>query len=44
MEEIRPTFKAVAVEMQNFIYNELDLITESEWFVELVEKLSLIHI
>ena len=38
MEEIRPTFKAVAVEMQNFIYNELDLITESEWFVELVEK------
>jgi hypothetical protein len=38
MEEIRPTFKAVAVEMQNFIYSELDLITESEWFVELVEK------
>ena len=32
MEEIRPTFGAVAKELQDFIYNEIDVITESEWF------------
>ena len=34
MEEIRPSFGAVAKELQDFIYNEIDVITESDWFAE----------
>ena len=36
MEEIRPSFGAIAKELQDFIYNEIDFITESEWFQERV--------
>ena len=30
-EEIRPSFLPVAKELQDFIYHELDVITESDW-------------
>ena len=38
MEEIRPTFGAVAKELQDFIYNEIDAITESDWFAEKLDN------
>jgi len=38
MEEIRPTFGAVAKELQDFIYNEIDTITESDWFAEKLDN------
>ena len=38
MEEIRPTFGAVAKELQDFIYNEIDVITESDWFAERLDN------
>ena len=37
-EEIRPSFLPVAKELQDFIYNELDVITESDWFKELIDE------
>tara|TARA_A100001391_G_C4851902_1_gene219964 strand:+ start:34 stop:207 length:174 start_codon:yes stop_codon:yes gene_type:complete len=36
MEDIRPSFEAIAKGLQDFIYNEIDFITESEWFQERV--------
>ena len=38
MEEIRPTFGAVAKELQDFIYNEIDAITERDWFAEKLDN------
>ena len=38
MEEIRPSSLELAKALENFIYNELDVITESDWFAELVEE------
>ena len=38
MEEIRPSFGAVAKELQDFIYNEIDVITESDWFAERLDN------
>ena len=38
MEEIRPTFGAVAKELQDFIYNEIDAISESDWFAEKLDN------
>ena len=38
MEEIRPSFGAVAKELQDFIYNEIDAITESDWFAEKLDN------
>ena len=38
MEEIRPTFGAVAKELQDFIYNEIDVIMESDWFAEKLDN------
>ena len=37
MEEIRPSSLELAKALENFVYNELDVITESEWFAEKVE-------
>ena len=34
MEEIRPSSLELAKALENFIYNELDVITESDWFQE----------
>ena len=36
MEEIRPSSLELAKALENFIYNELDVITESDWFQERV--------
>ena len=37
MEEIRPSSLELAKALENFVYNELDVITESEWFAKKVE-------
>ena len=34
MEDIRPSSLELAKALENFIYNELDVITESDWFQE----------
>ena len=34
MEEIRPSSLELAKALENFVYNELDVITESDWFQE----------
>ena len=34
MEEIRPSSLELAKALENFIYSELDVIMESEWFQE----------
>ena len=34
MKEIRPSSLELAKALENFVYNELDVITESEWFAE----------
>mgnify|MGYP003146207840 CR=1 FL=1 len=34
MEEVRPSSLELAKALENFIYNELDIITESDWFQE----------
>ena len=36
MEEIRPSSLELAKALENFIYHELDVITESDWFQERV--------
>ena len=38
MEEISPSFGAVAKDLQDFIYNEIDVITESDWFAERLDN------
>lgn len=37
MEEIRPSSLELAKALENFVYNEIDVITESEWFQEKIE-------
>ena len=34
MEDIRPSSLELAKALENFIYDELDVITESDWFQE----------
>ena len=34
MKDVRPTSLELAKALENFIYNELDVITESDWFQE----------
>ena len=36
MEDIRPSSLELAKALENFIYSELDVITESDWFQERV--------
>ena len=36
MKDIRPSSLELAKALENFIYNELDVITESDWFQEKV--------
>ena len=36
MKDVRPTSLELAKALENFIYNELDVITESDWFQERV--------
>ena len=38
MEEIRPSSLELAKALENFVYNELDVITESEWFAEKINN------
>ena len=37
MKDVRPTSVELAKAIENFVYHELDVITESEWFAEKVE-------
>jgi len=37
MEEIRPSSLELAKALEDFLFHELDVITESEWFAEKVE-------
>tara|TARA_R100001594_G_scaffold53392_3_gene87041 strand:+ start:542 stop:739 length:198 start_codon:yes stop_codon:yes gene_type:complete len=37
-KEIRPSFLPVAKGLQDVIYHELDVITDSDWFKELVDE------
>ena len=34
MKDVRPSSLELAKALENFIYNELDVITESDWFQE----------
>lgn len=34
MKDVRPTSIELAKAIENFIYHELDVITESDWFQE----------
>ena len=36
MTEVRPSSLELAKALENFVYNEIDVITESEWFQEKV--------
>ena len=36
MKDVRPTSIELAKAIENFIYHELDVITESDWFQERV--------
>lgn len=36
MKDVRPTSVELAKAIENFIYHELDVITESDWFQEKV--------
>ena len=38
MEGIRPSSLELAKALENFVYNELDVITESEWFAEKINN------
>ena len=38
MTELRESSKDLAIALQNFVYGELDIITDSDWFDELVEE------
>ena len=38
MDELRESSKDLAIALQNFVYRELDVITDSDWFDELVEE------
>ena len=36
MTEVRPSSLELAKALENFVYNEIDVITESDWFQERV--------
>ena len=36
MKDVRPTSIELAKAIENFVYHELDVITESDWFQERV--------
>tara|TARA_R100000278_G_scaffold97268_1_gene74406 strand:+ start:303 stop:503 length:201 start_codon:yes stop_codon:yes gene_type:complete len=36
MKDVRPTSIELAKALENFVYHELDVITESDWFQERV--------
>lgn len=38
MDELRETSKDLAIAFQDFVYGELEVITDSDWFNELVEE------
>ena len=38
MTELRESSKDLAIALQDFVYRELDIITDSDWFDELVEE------
>ena len=38
MTELRESSKDLAIALQDFVYGELDIITDSDWFDELVEE------
>ena len=38
MEEIRPSSLELAKALEDFLFHELDVITESDWFDEAIEK------
>ena len=38
MSELRESSKDLAIALQDFVYGELDIITSSDWFNELVEE------
>ena len=38
MKDVRPTSVDLAKAIENFIYHELDVITDSDWFEDLVEE------
>jgi hypothetical protein len=38
MKDVRPTSVELAKAIENFIYHELDVITDSDWFEDLVEE------
>ena len=37
-EEIRPSFLPIAKGLQDVIYHEIDVITDSDWFKELIDE------
>lgn len=38
MSELRESSKDLAIALQDFVYGELDIIVDSDWFNELVEE------
>lgn len=38
MDDVRPTSQDLAKALQDFVYHELDVITDSDWFDALVEE------
>ena len=38
MEEIKPSVIPLAKALEDFLHHNLDIITDSEWFEELVEE------
>ena len=38
MKDVRPTSVELAKAIENFIYHEIDVITDSDWFEDLVEE------
>ena len=38
MEENRPSSLELAKALEDFLFHELDVVTESDWFDEVIEK------
>jgi len=38
MEDVRPTSVDLAKAVEDFLLHELDVVTESDWFDEVIEK------
>ena len=38
MEEIKPSVIPLAKALEDFLHHNLDIITDSEWFADLVEE------